>query len=223
MSTEPRDTGVGAAVGRVVGAVVRQAVRDAGAAGLVVLDDGSPEARLCREWCASALGSHAVAAAPVPGPDAVRACAAALALPSEIDAAAELHRLHARLLAERRDALVANPANKTALLLAGRTPPEPILPLGDLYASRVARLAGGWSAPARVREIASAAGGIDRLDAALLALFEERRPADEALAPLGPRAGERVRLAIERGRFARRRVGLVPKLSARTLGIDLFA
>ncbi len=43
-----------------------------------------------------------------------------------------------------------------------------------------------------------------------------------ALEPLGAAAAAEVGRAIEAGRFARRRIGLVPKLGGRTLGIDLF-
>ncbi|HEX6940167.1 MAG TPA: hypothetical protein VF158_12205 [Longimicrobiales bacterium] len=212
---------VRARVGGVVAEVVRQAVRDAGATGVVLLDDGSPEAGLAREWCTQALGADAVVCIPPPAPAAVEACRRVLGADVPGDAAAEeAHRFHARLAAAG-GALVAHPANKTALLLGPRTPPEPLLPLGDLYAGQVATLAGAWTAPPEVRRLAELAGGVAALDAALHAWLEERRPIDAALAPLGPAAAE-VRRALEAGRFHRRRVGLVPKLGSRTLGIDLF-
>lgn len=228
VTVQPRDgaaPGVAAARGRVGGVVaevVRQAVRDAGATGVVLIDDGSPEASLAREWCADAVGADAVIAVPPPSPAAVDACCDALGAGLDGGVAAEeVHRLHARLIAAARDALVAHPANKTALLLASRTPPEPLLPLGDLYAGQVAALTGAWTAPPDVLRLVDGAGGIAAVDAALYAWLEERRPLDVALASLG-RAASGVHRAIDAGRFARRRVGLVPKLGGRTLGIDLL-
>src|SRR5690606_16030915 len=109
------------------------------------------------------------------------------------------------------------------LLLAAAVPPEPLIPLGDLYASEVERLAGSWSAPPEVAALADLAGGIDRLDAALIEHLDRRRPAEAALASLPPAARAAVLDALETGRFARRRIGLVPKLTTRTLGVDYFA
>ncbi|MBI4545907.1 MAG: hypothetical protein HY703_11975 [Gemmatimonadetes bacterium] len=44
-----------------------------------------------------------------------------------------------------------------------------------------------------------------------------------ALSALPPALRDAVIAAFEAGRFARRRLGLVPKPGARTLGVDLFA
>ena len=216
----------GARVAAVVAGVVRQVVEDAGAAGVVLLDDGSAEARLAAEWCGAALGPERVFRV---SPPADRAVEAVLATAQGIgrvapDAgAAEVHRLVGRLVALERRALLAHPANKTALLLAASVPPEPLLPLGDLYASEVEQLAGSWSAPPEVAALADAAGGIARLDAALREYVDRRRPAEAALASLPEAARAAVLDALETGRFARRRVGLVPKLTTRTLGVDYFA
>lgn len=212
-----------ARVGGVVAEVVRQAVRDAGAAGVVLMDDGSPEAALAAEWCARAVGAVAVWRVPRPRPAEVRSCVAALGGDiAEGDAVEEAHRFRCRLVAAARGALVAHPASKTVLLLASRLPPEPLLPLGDLYAGQVAALAGAWTGPPDVVRLADAVGGVAVLDAALYAWLEERRTFDVVAASLGPKAAAEVRRAFEAGRFARRRVGLVPKLGWRTLGIDLF-
>lgn len=215
----------GARVAAVVAGVVRQAVEDAGAAGVVVLDDGSAEARLAAEWCSAALGPERVfrSAPPSAGVvEAVLAAADGAARPIR-DASAEVHRLLGRLSALERNALLAHPANKTALLLGVAVPPEPLLPLGDLYASEVERLAGSWSAPSEVVALADAAGGIGPLDAALAELVDRRRPPEAALATLPPAVRTAVLGALERGRFARRRIGLVPKLTSRTLGVDFLA
>jgi hypothetical protein len=116
--------------------------------------------------------------------------------------------------------LTAHPANKTALLL-GEVPPALLLPLGDLYASEVAQLAGDWSAPATVRALAELAGDVASLDAALRRWVEERRPLPEALSALPPAAAAAITAALEHTWLARRHCGLVPKLGSRTLGVDL--
>jgi len=213
-----------ARIGSVVADVVRQVVRDAGATGVVLLDDGSPEASLAREWCELGLGEEAVW--PVPRPDAADARGWAVEIGGDVGGAdtlaEEAHRFRCRLVAAVCGALVAHPANKTALLLASRLPPEPLLPLGDLYASQVAALTGAWTGPPELVRLVERAGGVAALDAALDAWLDERRPFDAVVAALGPDVAAELRRAFDAGRFWRRRVGLVPKLGWRTLGIDLF-
>lgn len=98
----------------------------------------------------------------------------------------------------------------------------PGLPLGDLWASQVVVLAGGWSAPLDIRGLAEAMGGIERLHAVLIAHFDERRDLSSVLERVPEPARGRLRDMLERARFARRRVGLIAKLGSRTAGIDLF-
>ena len=205
-------------LGEIVGAVARQALADRGLARVALLDDGGPEARLAARRLADALGEDAVVAVradagevesllrhPVPGEDGAER------------AAEELRRLRARLVP---DALAAHPANKTALLLGGEIPPEPLLPLGDLWAGEAAELAGGWSAPVPVRRMAEAAGGIEALDAALRAWTDRRDPA--GLDTLAPAVAGAVRAALAAGRASRITPRVVPKLGSRTLYVDLF-
>lgn len=223
-----RPDGRAARIGELIGAVVRQALAARGLRRVALLDDGSPEAAWTARILAAQLGEESVVRVAAterqlePVLQALRAapdpCTVAAA--EAVDAAAaldELRRLRARLLA---DALVANPANKTALLLGGPLPPEPLLPLGDLYASQVAELAGGWSAPAAVRELASAAGGVERLDAALHQRIDRRDP--HGLDGLGAELKAAIEAALARGAAARVYPCVVPKLAARTLGVDLF-
>jgi hypothetical protein len=120
-------------------------------------------------------------------------------------------------------ALVADPANKTTLLLEPARAEAAIFPLGDLYASQVSKLAGGWSGGAIVEDLARRCGGIEALDRALQRRFDERRDEPDAFSELEAAAVASLRAALDAARFARRRVGLVPKLSSRTLGVDLFA
>jgi len=183
-------------VRRIVGSVCAEAAEQAGMAGFLLLDDDSPEAGLLHEW----LGT-------LPG----------LRLWRSGGAAGNVHEQRAAL-----PALVTSPANRTALLLGGMLPLADLLPLGDLWASQVAALAGGWSAPPAVRRLADAAGGVKVLDARLEAMLDGRRPTDEALAGLPDEVAGAIAQHYHAGRFSRLRPRLVPKLSARTLGMDLF-
>lgn len=197
-------------VAGVIAGVLRQAVRDANAAGIVLLADDSPGARLAFDLCRDAVGADAVSR---------------IEATSEADplGAAERQRMTGRIEAARRRALLAHPACKTALLLGNVFPPEPLLPLGDLYASDVTRLAGGCELPDAAAHVAELAGGIEPLDAALRRLLEERAEQASALAALPEPARRSLLLRLEATRFTRRRPGLIPKLGRRTLGIDLFA
>jgi hypothetical protein len=203
-----------ARVGRVIGGVLRQAVEDAHAAGMVLLEPETPEARLVLAWSVPALGEARVWRV-----DGEPGGAEARHGPFRRE---ELHRAVGRVLARDRNALAAHPVNKTALLLDGPAPPEPLLPLGDLYASRVEEAAGGWSGSDSLRALAEAAGGIGALDAALERLVEGRTGEQRAFADLPEPVRTDIVQRWERNRFWRRRVGLIPKLSARTAGIDLF-
>jgi hypothetical protein len=134
-----------------------------------------------------------------------------------------LRRTAARVLASRHDWVLVHPANKTALLLARDVPPEPLLPLGDLYGSQVHDLTGGCTLPDDVMAMAEAAGGVAPLDRALHAWLEERRSLDEALAVLPAPASRAIRGRLLRNRALRRWPRRVPKLTSRTLWIDVFA
>jgi hypothetical protein len=204
-------------VARVVAGVVQQAVADTGAHGVVVLEPDSPEGRLVVAWSVRGLGSERVWRV-----DAETGAAADVT--RSPDRRDEFRRGIGRVMARERNGLLMHPANKTALLLDPWPPPEPVLPLGDLYATHVAALAGGaWTGSDELRALADAAGGIDALDEALAALVEGRAPVDRALGHLPESARGDIVQRWEAGRFWRRRSGLVPKLGPRTLGIDLFA
>jgi hypothetical protein len=125
--------------------------------------------------------------------------------------------------APRDGLLVADPVNKSALLLEPVVRAADVLPLGDVYASQVERLAGGWSGAPETCELAERAGGIDVLDRALADWADRRVSLRLAFAGLPAGVREDVLRALERARHARRAVPVVPKLAARTAGIDLFA
>jgi hypothetical protein len=147
-------------------------------------------------------------------------------------------RYRARIVAQERNGLTAHPANKTALLLGRSIPPEPLLPLGDLYATDIEQLTGSWSGPPELHELADLirreeragivadilpASGIYQVDSTLRAMFERWVPAEEAVADLPAACRGPFLEAVQRGRFWRERAGLIPKLTTRTIGIDLFA
>lgn len=205
-----------ARIGELVAAVARQALADRGLGRVALLDDGSPEAALAARFL-ERLGPDALVRARTEAPEVESILHAVGRSPSDARAAREAARLRARL---EPDALPAAPDSKTALLLGGELPPEPFLPLGDLWATEVAELAGGWSAPEEVRALAEAAGGIEALDAALRARVDRRDPA--GLDALPAPVAEEVRRRLERGRASRFSVRVVPKLGRRTVGVDLF-
>jgi hypothetical protein len=194
----------------IVRGVVAAALRDAAATAVIVLDDWTPEGELAYEWLVAVLGEdHVWRAASLDGKDAARAA----------DDAQQVAAWH---MMQERGALVAHPANKTALLLGGRLPWADLFPLGDLWASQVESIASRWSGPGDVEAVARDAGGIDALDAALIRLVDAREDLEHALSDLPPAVAQQLIMLYERGRFFRLRPRLVPKLAARTIGVDLF-
>ena len=119
--------------------------------------------------------------------------------------------------------LAARAINKTALLLSRTWPSEPLLPIGDLYATQVQELASSYELPEDARALVAGAGGVQTADRVLQRWLDDRVPAEIALLDLPEVARGPFLEAVRRGRFWRERPGLVPKLSARTIGIDLFA
>src|SRR5688572_10447044 len=91
-------------VGCVVRAVIAGAVRDAGAAGVVVLDDWTPEGELVYEWLIAELGEDRVWRA--------ASLASNVQHGGGVDPA-DAHRLAAWRMAREHAALIAHPANKT--------------------------------------------------------------------------------------------------------------
>jgi hypothetical protein len=203
-------------IGEIVGAVARQALVDSGRARIALLDDGGAEAGLAARLLETALGGGIVHRVSGDGAGVEPFLPDGHAVPAW-RAAEEVRRLRARLM---DGALAAHPANKTALLLGGELPPEPLLPLGDLWATDVLALAGGWSASPEVAALAKAAGGIEALDGALRRRIDGRDPA--ALDALPPAAADEARRRLAAGRASRRTPRIVPKLAGRTLCIDLM-
>lgn len=203
-------------VAEIVGAVARQALADRGLDRIALLDDGGAQASLAAGLLIHALGEGVILrVADVPGD--VEPLLPSLPHVPPDRARAELRRLRARLM---DGALPADPACKTGLLLAGDLPPEPLLPLGDLWATDVIALGGEWTVPADIAGLVDAAGGIDALDAALRRVVDGRDPGGLTALPDAVAGDVRRRLAA--GAASRRNPRLVPKLGGRTLGVDLF-
>jgi hypothetical protein len=197
-----------------VRSVCAQALADRGLPRIALLDDGGPEAALAMRMLAQVGAEPPVRVTAARGE--VESILHLLGASERQIGGEDVRRLKAAGLT---DALAANPINRTALLLCGGVPPEPLLPLGDLYASEVAAMTGRWSAPPEVREIARAAGGVEELDDALRRWIDRRDP--RGLDGLPPHAAEAVRRAFHAGRPARTWPHVVPKLGYRTLGVDL--
>jgi hypothetical protein len=118
-------------------------------------------------------------------------------------------------------ALTAGVQTKTELLLGGPFENADLYPLGDLYASELAAFCPDCAVSQDVAELAARAGGLDELDAALRALLDERRAEATAFAAI-PQLRDEIKSRLQQTRFRRARLGIVPKLGARTIGIDLF-
>ncbi|HEX8453390.1 MAG TPA: hypothetical protein VF647_14905 [Longimicrobium sp.] len=206
-----------ARIGDAIGAVTRQALLDRGAQRVALLDDGSPEAALAARFLTAALGNDAVVRVSVDGAELEPLLHLLPPGTPRERLAEETRRLKARLL---EGVLTAHPANKTELLLGAALPPEPLLPLGDLYASEVANLCGGWSASPEVRALAESAGGVEALDSALRRWLDGRDAG--ALVTLPGKVAEEVTRRFRAGRAARLAPRIVPKLGTRTLGVDLL-
>lgn len=204
------ESSLSVAIRTVVGGVLAEAVRAARAGGVVVLEDTTPQGELVHGWLVTSLGAERVwrvtaLASNVHGADA-----------------ADAQIVAARRAEHERQALLAHPASKTELLLGGRIPRADLFPLGDLYASEVAQLASGCTLPPPVAVLAERIGGVSSMDTALRRLIEGRESVTAALSALPQEAGLELAGLYERGRYHRLRPRLVPKLTARTLGVDLF-
>lgn len=203
-------------VAEIVGAVARQALADRGLSRVALLDDGSEQADLAARLLAHGLGEAAVERVTVAAAEVEPLLPAWPGVPRD-RVEDELRRMRARLA----DALPAHPSSKTELMMGGALPPEPLLPLGDLWATDVLALGAAWSGSAELRSIVDEADGIETLDGALRRLVDRRESIgwDDGLPPA---VRDRVKRAVRAGTAWRRDPFIVPKLGSRTLGTDLF-
>ncbi|MEE8148655.1 MAG: hypothetical protein V3T24_13685 [Longimicrobiales bacterium] len=208
-------------VARVVVAVVAEALREADARGVVLASSPGPETALLERW-------FAAAAITVKTPDAevVQAVADALETNRSGDAAEaaawaneEARRAVARLIAAREELIPMSAANKTELIWAKRLPPEPLLPLGDLYASQIHALAGACTAPPPLAGIDP--DRLDAVDKAVAQVVEDGVRPDVAFAQLPSELRDAAISAMTRSAWKATLPPVVPKLGRRTLGVDL--
>lgn len=192
-----------AAVAVVVRGVVEAAVRDAGAAGLVLAAPAGAERALLERWLPGAHVPSVERAAPL------------------VDAAGaggegEAWRAAARLAAAEDGLLTAGIENKTLLLVGRARPGLDLLPLGDLWATQVRAMAGEAALPALLE--GRGEGEVEAIEATLAAWLEEgHRLTLHALSPDLAGALER----SLRGAHPYGRPAVVPKLGRWTAGIDL--
>lgn len=197
-------------VRRIVCGVVRAALRDTETEGVVVAAPPSGPSGLLAAW----LEAEGVPAAPA---GEVEAVAAELGV--SVGDEPETVRAAARVLARRRNLLPLHPIHKTALLLGGAPPPEPLLPLADLYASALAR----WCEPVPRPEVLRDRddGALESVDRALERYLEKRMSWERATEALDDELRSSVENALARGRWYRLWSPVTPKLGPRTPGIDL--
>jgi hypothetical protein len=119
--------------------------------------------------------------------------------------------------------LAISPTSKTEILLLADRHAADALPFGDLYITQLHQLAGPFSFSPALAELAALCGGPETLDAVLRLHVDGRRSWSAAAAGLPAPCAHTLKQRLDAARFRRMRIGLVPKLSARTPGIDLNA
>lgn len=202
-------------VRRIVGGVIRAALRDTGSSGLVLVTPADPQGALLLRW----IRSWEIEVAE---PGEVESLAAGLAASGAEDTRAvdgELHRAAARILARRRNLLPVHPIHKTSLLLGGAPPPEPLLPLADLFASRLAWWCERVNCPVPLRDVDK--DELAAVDRTLERYLDGRLSWTRAARALDPDLRRAVKDALDRGRWHRLWAPVAPKLGPRTPGIDL--
>ncbi len=204
---------------RLVLGVLKEILRSSRAPGFV-LAGGSPEARLLEGWIRGE-------GLPVrsPSSDAVARARRLFRTLEEEDPVSSRsptpspRDLAARALAQQAGWILTGSATKTQLLLRTPAPGEPLLPLGDLYASEVLEMVGECTLPHVLTGVYEAQ--LQDVDRSLQRWLEEDLPPDRAFSGLPSPLREEVALeaASAGGRWIHR--PLIPKLRGRTLGIDL--
>jgi hypothetical protein len=198
-----------ARIRKVVTEVVLQAARDRGASHIVLLRAESPEGTLMRRWLEGSDVDVLV-------PDAADVTGVQSALGGAV---AEAERAVARRMAAAAGGcILAHPANKTELLLARELPPEPLLPLGDVWAIEVLDLEGTASLPESL--LGSSASEIRDLHDALRSFVEEGVTVADAFRDVASGMRETVMALLRESSWRRPARPVVPKIGHRTLGLD---
>ena len=208
-------------IARVVVAVVVNAMRDTNSGGVVLASPPRPETALLKRWLSA--GSIDVT---LPDADDVGAVADTLsarwcsdAATTQMLASEEAYRAAARMLASREGLLPTAADNKTQLIWGERLPPEPLLPLGDLYATEVRDLEGACTLPPQLTELDPDQLAV--LDEALARVIDHGASTSLAFAGLPCELRDTASAALARSAWRGVLPPIVPKLGRRTLGVDL--
>lgn len=214
----------------IITGVLREALRATGRSG-IILSGGGPEGKLLEGWLADAeipcrlpdpftLGKVRELLDSMPGRARARVEVETPATDGEDPGpSAEAAWLSGWVLARDGDLLLAGTANKTVLLLSSLRPIQPLLPLGDLYASEITDLAGACTRPACLR--GKSLDELRAVDRALEAYYGEGFGAEEAFGGLKPDLRAAVVAALVETRARWHPGMLIPKLGNATLGLDL--
>jgi hypothetical protein len=222
---------------RIVVGVLEEALRSSGRAAFV-LSGGGPEERLLTSWLDRAelpwqspspdslevakrllVGVGRDGQPPVVSPQGSPPVVSPHGSPPEGDLHAEASGLAGAAMARTTGHLHLGSANKTCLLLSAHVPIQPVLPLGDLYASQVRSLAGSCTLPPCLQD--APAEILEGVDAGLKAYLEDGFHRHEALAGLPEAMHRKILDALAVARMAWHPIPLIPKLSKATLGLDL--
>ena len=215
---------------RIIIGVLEEALRSSGRAAFV-LSGGGPEERLLTTWLdvaglswqAPSLDSLQAAKRLLVGVghDGQPTVAAprGAAPERDPDPDAEASALAGAALARASGYLHLGSANKTCLLLSAHAPIQPVLPLGDLYASQVRFLAGSCTLPPCLQHVPAEV--LEGVDAGLKAYLEDGFHRHQALAGLPEAVHRKILDAQAAARRAWHPIPLIPKLSRATLGLDL--
>lgn len=199
----------------IITAVVRVALRSSGRSGVVVAG-GGPEQTLLGEWLRKA-GIPFV----TPGEPALEQAQALLGSVriGDPEMAAESSGLAGWGLAWAEKLLLLGTSNKTCLLLSPTKPVQSVLPLGDIFATQVAELAGAATLPPCLRGVPPEE--IRAVDEALGAYYEGGFGEDTAFDGLDLHLRDAVLSALAEARRGWHPRPLIPKLGRATLGLDL--
>ena len=208
----------------IITGVIREALRYSGRSGVMVVGGGSEESLLER-WLGDAHIPFQVAPSKVMDrmlpilkdlEDKDGRLPGTSTQPALVQRASELA---GQAVASAQELLLLGTVNKTHLLLSFPETVQPVLPLGDIYASQVLELSGGCTLPHALRGISTEE--LSAVDSALRAYFEAGLQPEMAFGKLEPDRSRQIREMLEESRKKWHPLPLIPKLCDATLGMDL--
>ena len=208
---------------KIITGVVREALRSSGRFG-VVLSGVGPEQVLLGEWLTRAQIPFATPEKSALGQaqgllNSVRHQASRASGGCGAEVASEASELAGWALAWAEGLLLLGTSNKTCLLLTPTQPVPTVLPLGDLYASQIAELAGTSTRPPCLES--ASPDELRAVDSALEAYYVDGAGEDAAFEKLDLDLRNSVLAALDKVRRGWHLKPLIPKLGGATLGMDL--